>query len=430
MAYTNNNTRNYNTSSQRRRPLTAQEKKRRAAARKRKKRIKRMITTVFVLLVVLVVFLVALVIKKFAGGGTKEYTVEAGQKELSEIVGSDDATLISGDYDLTVPGEYVVVINDGKEREITIKVVDTIDPVVMPKQGVVGVGKEIDPMSFVEKYEDATALKGEVLSKIDTSKSGVYDIELKFTDLGGNSTIVVTKVIVSDDTIPPEIACPDSKQINVGDSVLFSQLVSATDNEFATSEITLDYDTSELRVNEEGEYTVTITATDPAGNMAVREMKIVVIKPKYSQETVDELADAVLSEITKDNMSDKEKATAIYKWVQSNVGYISHSDKDDWLKAAYEGLHDHQGDCYVYAMVSKELLTRAGIKNMDIEKIPAESRHYWNLVDYGEGWYHFDTTPRKRRHNFCLVTTQELLEYSNANNKSHNYNADNYPEIN
>ena len=71
---------------------------------------------------------------------------------------------------------------------------------------------------------------------------------------------------------------------------------------------------------------------------------------------------------------------------------------------------DRQGDCYVFACTAKVLLTRAGITNMDIEKIPAKTRHYWNLVDIGDGWYHFDTTPRKDGTIFFMWDDAKLME--------------------
>ena len=67
---------------------------------------------------------------------------------------------------------------------------------------------------------------------------------------------------------------------------------------------------------------------------------------------------------------------------------------------------------------------------MDIEKIPAKSRHYWSLVDIGDGWLHFDSCPRVVWHDFCLITDAELMEYSNANNLSHNYDKSKYPKVN
>ena len=55
--------------------------------------------------------------------------------------------------------------------------------------------------------------------------------------------------------------------------------------------------------------------------------------------------------------------------------------------------------------------------------------HYWNLIDLGDGWHHFDTCRRKDGSTFFYKTDAELMEYSLANDNSHNYNRDLYPEI-
>ena len=148
------------------------------------------------------------------------------------------------------------------------------------------------------------------------------------------------------------------------------------------------------------------------------------------QEQIDELADAVLAKIITEDMTPMEKVQAIFNYIRGHVGYINHSEKDDWIRAAYEGLAEGQGDCYVFACTSKQLLTRAGITNMDIAKIPAKTSHYWNLVDVGEGWYHLDTTPRPDHPTIFLWTDEEMMAYSAWHYNAYNYDRSLYPEIN
>ncbi len=81
-------------------------------------------------------------------------------------------------------------------------------------------------------------------------------------------------------------------------------------------------------------------------------------------------------------------------------------------------------------MTAKCLLTRAGIKNMDIEKIPTPTTmHYWNLIDIGEGWHHFDTCRRVDGSTFFYKTDAELMAYSNSHDGTHNYDRSRYPDI-
>lgn len=67
---------------------------------------------------------------------------------------------------------------------------------------------------------------------------------------------------------------------------------------------------------------------------------------------------------------------------------------------------------------------------MDIAKIPAKTLHYWNLVDLGEGWFHFDTTPRTDHPTIFMWTDAQMMDYSVRHNNSHNYDHDSYPAVN
>ena len=185
-----------------------------------------------------------------------------------------------------------------------------------------------------------------------------------------------------------------------------------------------------MNANAVGTYPVTYTATDNAGNTTTVTVNLKIIENLYTESTVNELADKVLAQIIKPGMTDHQKLKAIYNWVRGSIAYTNSSDKGDWLKAAYEGMKNKKGDCYTYASTAKALLTRAGINNKDIKKIPSKTSHYWNLVNIGEGWYHFDTTPRKGQTiSFCYISDEDLMEYSKANNNSHNYDRDVYTNI-
>ena len=127
--------------------------------------------------------------------------------------------------------------------------------------------------------------------------------------------------------------------------------------------------------------------------------------------SVDAMADEVLAGITNDSMSLEEKARAIYSWVRGNLRYVNRSEKGDWVKAAYDGFRRKSGDCYTYYSVSLALLSRAGIPSIEVVRL--DGHHWWNLINCGDGWYHFDTTPRSAGGTFCLLTDQELLDYSN-----------------
>lgn len=144
------------------------------------------------------------------------------------------------------------------------------------------------------------------------------------------------------------------------------------------------------------------------------------------QKDVYAMADQVLARITTENMTKRQKAEAIYDWVRANMSYVNHSDKGDWVKAAYDGLRKKKGDCYTYYSVSLALLTRAGIQS--IEVIRTDGHHWWNLINCGDGWYHFDTTPRKKNNRkFFMWTDAQLDAYNQISGGTHKRNTSLYP---
>ena len=104
------------------------------------------------------------------------------------------------------------------------------------------------------------------------------------------------------------------------------------------------------------------------------------------------------------------------------------------MQGAYVMMTDGQGDCFNYYAVTKLLLERCGIPNIDVRKVrnnETDSDHYWSLVsiDGGSTYYHLDTTPRVGDgDDFCLVTDAFLDAYSDTHGKCHNRDKALYPK--
>lgn len=127
---------------------------------------------------------------------------------------------------------------------------------------------------------------------------------------------------------------------------------------------------------------------------------------------VDIAADTVLSQIINDQMTQRQKAVAIYSWVKGHMRYSGYSPVGDWVGAAWDGLRKHHGDCYTYYAMSVELLNRAGMQTIEVIR-STDNNHYWNLVEVDGNWYHFDPCPRRTGGDFCLLTDAQIA-YSNA----------------
>ncbi len=343
---------------------------------------------------------------------------ETGQF-VTDMTGLDYARV--GDYEiaLTVNGEsYTSILHVRDTVPPVVEVKDLEDFAFVPK----------DAIDFAVRVEDVTEVTAAFKKDPDLSQLGTQEVALIFTDQGGNQVEKTAKLTLKKDDEPPVIHGALDMTIYAGDTVSYRKDVTVTDN--SSDGITLDVDTSKVNTRAEGVYPVTYTASDASGNKAQLTVNLTVLARKYDIEEVNALGDSVLARILKPEMSEMDKLQAIYSYIMGHISYINDSDKGDWVQAAYEGLMNRKGDCYVYASTAKLLLTRAGIKNMDIEKIPSDTLHYWNLVDIGDGWYHFDTTPRKDHPTIFMWDDKQMMDYSNSHDKSHNYDRALYPEIN
>lgn len=233
------------------------------------------------------------------------------------------------------------------------------------------------------------------------------------------STEEITKTPAAADTSPPLIEGAKDISIFLGDTISYKKGITVTDN--VDVDVQLEIDNSKVDRNKLGEYTVVYKATDSSGNSTSQEI-IVTVEEKINLEIKDDtyaFADDVLGQITSSAMTDREKAWNIYEWVKNNISYIGHSEKTDWISGAYTGFTEKTGDCYIFFATTKALLTRADIPNIDITRVGGKTNHYWHLVDIGQGWYHYDTTPQKDYLQVFLLTDEEVAAYTARSD--HNY---------
>lgn len=372
-----------------------------------------------------------------------ELVIEAGnpvpdaREFLEKIEGFDNTEVYyitdTGEIDTSIIGEYAIsILVDGRESQVSLIVRDTIAPQFTVKHIDGWTLKPLMPEDFVVSGTDVTDITYRFATEPDWTKAGSGSVEIIAVDAAGNTSFQIASYKLTADTVAPEVSL-STIDIIIGEAVSYKKAVGYSDNADSKDELKLEIDNSKVDPNTEGTYTVTYTVTDTAGNSTTKTGEVYVLAEKpvyYDEDLVNEKADEVLAQILKDGMTPLEKARAIYNWVHGKIGYINHSEKTDWVRGAYEGLVKRQGDCYVYACTAKVLLTRAGIENMDIVKSQVNPSHYWNLVNLGEGWYHFDATPRKDKTVFFMWTDAQLMEYSESHKNTHIYDASLYPEIN
>lgn len=224
------------------------------------------------------------------------------------------------------------------------------------------------------------------------------------------AAIMDTETWQEPDVTAPVIEGVRNLTVEQGKSILYKKGVSVTDD--WDSEVTLEVDASQVNLNVPGVYNVFYYAEDQTGNRAEAMCTVTVTEPpQITEEEVYALADQLLAEIITDSMTKYEQAETLWRWCHDNITYRYSSSEHDILSGAYRGLHDRNGDCYIYYATYALLLTRCDIDNICVTRVGGSSSHWWSLVNVGDGWYHCDSSPRSIKASFftCFMQTDEQV---------------------
>jgi hypothetical protein len=240
------------------------------------------------------------------------------------------------------------------------------------------------------------------MAAVDTTIPGEYTIKIKI------KYRTYTSMLVIEDTTPPTIEGVKDQTVYLNSTISYKKDVIVSDN--LGGAVTLDIDSSKVDLKTLGKYQVLYIATDESGNKTEATANVsVVAKPVgyVDEAVVNELADKVLAKIITSGMTDMQKLNAIFDYSRNHIAYTGSSDKSDWLAGAYRGFVKANGDCFTYYCTARALLTRAGFENMSVTRIEGTpTRHYWSLVLYNGGWYHFDSCLYRRGFPFrCMMKT-------------------------
>lgn len=288
----------------------------------------------------------------------------------------------------------------------------------------------IEASKFVTNIEDMTNVSVTYKEKPDFSLVGDQTVKLLLTDEGGNETEIESILTVVKDTESPQIYGVKDNTIYINNPVSFKKGVYVYDNR--DGEISVSVDSSQVNQKVAGQYPVVYTATDSSGNTSSKEAIFTVKEMKVTMEQLEVIADEVLAEITTPDMTLREKAWEIYQYVNTLLTYTGVSDKTDWMYEAYNGFTNKVGDCFTYFAMSELLLNRIGMENMRVERLtkPGEAKHYWHLVNYGEGWYHFDACIHIPKLVSFMLTDAEMDAFSarvGKDNYYYRFDKENYP---
>lgn len=249
------------------------------------------------------------------------------------------------------------------------------------------------------------------------SEVGNYRLKLIVTNPRGRESVHEVGFSLILDTEAPRILGTKDLQAYIGDGIAYRSGVTVADN--CQGITTLEVDHSAVLTDREGAYPVVYIATDAAGNQATVTVTLYLYQEKITLEKLYELLDPLISKYIPTAGSTELQARGIYQYVYNNIQYAGSSDKNDWIRAAYDGLRTGSGDCYTYFALSKAFFERLGIANMDIQRTTGlvPERHYWNYVNVGTQadpkWYHFDACRLQGvQHSGCLLTNAQVDAYT------------------
>ena len=356
--------------------------------------------------------------------------LEAEDPSEIDIFYAEDVSQV----DTRIPGTYPLTLKVGEEIfSSQVVVEDTVVPTGTTQDLVLVHPATAEAAEFVVETQDVTTVTVSYKEAPDFEKEGDQEVSILLTDLGGNETVLSANLTMIFDVTAPTILGVKNITVYAGDTVAYRAGVSVQDDRDENP--ALQVDSAGVDLTTPGEYTVTYTATDYTGNTATATATITVREkqPGYADiDVIYEAADKILAQIITDGMNTEEQVRTVAQWVRYNCLFTGASVKDDWLQGAYRMIQTRQGDCFNYFALTKLLLERLEIPNIDVTKVKNhewDSNHYWSLVslDGGETYYHVDTTPRTDATTFILVTDSFMDNYSANHRNCFNRDKSLYP---
>ncbi len=349
------------------------------------------------------------------------------QKDLSE------SNIVETSFPDTL-GIFPVKISVGNNiYDSSVKIVDKVAPIGKAINRKFWSVDKIAAMDFVEEIFDATSVTAKFTEEPDYTRAGDQTVRIILTDQGGNEAKLQAVLTLEVDTEPPRIYGIQDNTIYIDTPIAYKKGVYVLDNRDTDLEVSVD--SSRVNIKKEGSYKVIYSAIDASGNSTSKEIMFNVIeKPvdTIDREVVEELANGILEKIITDDMTLKEKALALYKYINKNVYYLGGRHSDDLITEAYYALMKDPGDCYTYFAASDLMLNMVGIPNIRIERLSyeGETHHYWHMINCGDGWYHFDACIHLPEFFSFMLTDAEAEAYSRqkgANAYYYRHDKEKYP---
>lgn len=321
---------------------------------------------------------------------TKEHVLMDAQKDGHLLEQSKlDEIMAAG------VGEYTLTAVSGESTATCkITVTDTTAPTLELKKVSIYPGGSASLKSFIAKSEDLSGdVKLELLTTLDRKTLGSHTVQIRATDIHGNSVTKETTLAVVSDTTPPKISGLSAMTVKKNSSPDYLKGVTANDSKDGSC--TVSYNDSAVDLSKMGTYYVTYTSTDKSGNTATSKRKITV---EHDAADTAALAAKIAQSVGND-------PKALRTYVREKVKYTHNWGGDD---PVWYGFTKNAGNCYVHALCLKALLDYYGYQTELIWVTNQADPHYWLIINMGGTWYHIDATPGPYHAKYDELMTNEM----------------------
>jgi transglutaminase-like putative cysteine protease len=342
-------------------------------------------------------------------------------------------------------GEHILRLTlSGDPFDVLLTVRDTTPPTAESVDVAIKIGEELSPEVFVINIADASEhLPISIMYYGAEPDISVPDqrISIKVEDYYGNYSIFHAQLTIEHNTEPPVILGVEEIFSNIREPINFMQGVTASDDFGRDLTQLVLVDDADVDTSEVGTYTIRYRVVDFTGFSFEIEASVHIIN--VTADFVNERVDEILEEIINEEMTQLEIVEAIFDWVRSNVTYapLDSNRLDSAYEFAYIAIRARRGNYLEFFSISEIMLTRVGIPNEQIDRIPGTPlRHRWNLVNPDDlGWHHFDSFPSPfgvgRQKAFFTdsqaeeFTHQFATREENPMNNYYTYDPSLYPQI-
>ena len=136
---------------------------------------------------------------------------------------------------------------------------------------------------------------------------------------------------------------------------------------------------------------------------------------------IERLTEQIIAETVTPEMTETQKAKALYTYLTENVLYDHryYSDRANMpydSQTAYGALHDHLAICGGYAQALQSLFEKVGIPCYTVSGSMGSEYHMWNIAYLDGAWRFFDPTSDRGRadywFNYFGVAADQLTRYT------------------